>query len=153
MVENTPEVKAVTKDITDGKTVAHAEVRSGRRWSDWHVVQSNGRSIFFWLFGWLLDEKCKPSMSRMMLAFWTYAGWRCILHELTLKAPTAPLQNAVWTAWWAAEGVLALAVFGPSIASYFGAGAAGAVTGVGASIRDDLSKIKGYVDHKTGETP
>jgi hypothetical protein len=38
-------------------------------------------------------------------------------------------------------------VFGPSIASYFGAGAAGAVAGIGASIRDDLGKVTELLNH------
>ena len=118
-----------------------AAVKSGRRWSDWHIVASNGKSIFFWLFGMFLDERHKPSMSRCMLALWTYTGWLMIRHELLLKAGDPSIQNGVWTAWWAAEGVLALAVFGPSVASYFGAGAAGAVAGIGASIRDALQPI------------
>lgn len=121
-------------------------VKSGRRRDDWHVIASNGKSIFFWLFGMFLDERHKPSMSRCMLALWTYAGWLMIRHELLLKPGDPSLQNGVWTAWWAAEGVLALAVFGPSVASYFGAGAAGAVAGIGASIRDALVSIVAKVD-------
>jgi hypothetical protein len=120
---------------------AFVEVRSGRRRSDWHIVTSNGRSIFFWLFGMFLDEKHKPSMSRCMLALWTWIGWLMIKHELILHTGQVPLGNAVWQSWWAAEGFLALAVFGPSVASYFGAGAAGAVTGIAQSIRDDLGKV------------
>jgi hypothetical protein len=135
------EVATTVTDTAKKRTVTEAAVRSGRRWSDWHVIESNGRSLFFWIFGMFLDDRHKPSMSRCMLAFWTYAGWLCIRHELLLKAGQPSLQNAVWTAWWAAEGVLAFAVFGPSIASYFGAGAAGAVTGMAASIREQLQKV------------
>lgn len=132
-------------------TVVAAEVKSGRRRSDWHIVESKTRSIFFWVFGMFLDERHKPSMSRIMLAMWTYAGMAMIWHELRLTAPQLPLGNAVWTAWWAAQGMLALAVFGPSIASYFGPGAAGATSGIGTSIRDDLSKIKGWIDKQEGK--
>jgi hypothetical protein len=105
------------------------------------VLERQTRSLFFWLFGMFLDERHKPSMSRIMLAIWTFTGWEMIQHELQLHAGDVPLQNAVWEAWWAAEGMLALAVFGPSVASYFSAGAAGAVAGIGAAVRDDLGKV------------
>lgn len=121
-------------------------VQTGRRSSDWHIIESNGRSIFFWLFGMFLDDRHKPSMSRVMLALWTWVGYMMVHHELILQPGDVPLQNAVWTSWWAAEGVLALAVFGPSIASYFGAGAAGAVTGIGSSVRDALTKVREKID-------
>ncbi len=130
--------------------VTAREVVAGRRAGDWHVIASNGTSIFFWLFGVVLDEKHKPSMSRIMLALWTYTGWLIIQHELSLKVGDPSLQNAVFTMWWAAEGVLAFAVFGPSIASYFAAGAAGAVTGLAASTRDALAKIGEQIESKTG---
>lgn len=107
----------------------------------WQEAGERGRSIFFWLFGWLLDEQLKPSMSRMMLLVWTLAGLVMIRHELLLRAGEPPLQNAVWSAWWAAEGVLCLAVFGPRVASYFAAGAAGAMAGIAASLRDQLAQI------------
>ena len=42
-------------------------VKSGRRLSDWHIITSNGKSIFFFLFGMFLDERHKPSMSRCMV--------------------------------------------------------------------------------------
>lgn len=114
--------------------------KSGRRVSDWHqeMLFRTGRSIFFWIFGMFLNDRHKPSMSRCMLALWTYCGWLLIEHEIHLVAAQQPIQNAVWTAWWAAEGVLALAVFGPGVASYFGPGAAGAVaaTAMGSAVRD-----------------
>lgn len=118
-----------------------AAVKTGRRASDWHIIQSNGKSIFFWLFGMFLDDKHKPSMSRCMLAGWTMIGVKMIFHEINLTTGQVPLGNQVWQAWWAAEGVVALAVFGPSIASYFGAGSAGAMLN-GQAIRDDLTKVK-----------
>lgn len=130
-----------------------AEVKAGRRAFDWHVIESNGSSVFFWIFGVVLDEKHKPSMSRLMLALWTYAGWLMIHHEMLLKPTDVSLSNATWTAWWAAEGFLGVAVFGPRIASYFGAGAAGAVTGIGASIRDGLAKIGEQVAAHTSPAP
>jgi hypothetical protein len=127
--------------------IATAVVKSGRRKSDIAILEAQGRSLFFWFFGMFLDDRHKPSMSRIMLAIWTFTGWEMIRHELNLHTGDIPLQNAVWQAWWAAEGVLALAVFGPSIASYFGAGAAGAVAGIGASIRDDLGKVTELLNH------
>lgn len=113
--------------MPDVKDPEAAPIKAGRRQSDWQLFTRNGRSIFFWLFGMFLDERHKPSMSRCMLALWTYAGWLMIQHELRLKPGGVSLPNIVWTCWWAAEGVLALAVFGPSIASYFGSGGAGAI--------------------------
>jgi hypothetical protein len=123
--------------------VAEAVVKSGRRKSDIAIIEARGRSIFFWIFGMFLDDRHKPSMSRIMLALWTMLGAKMIYHELDLHLGQVPLSNAVWQAWWAAEGVLALAVFGPSVASYFGVGAAGAAgaTALGAAIRDDLGKV------------
>jgi hypothetical protein len=121
-------------------------VKSGRREVDWRALFTlRGEvSIFFWLFGMFLDERHKPSMSRIMLAFWTWVGYLCVRHELQLVVGShlttmgVPLANAVWTAWWAAEGVLTLAVFGPGVASYFAPGAAGAVaaTAIGSAVRD-----------------
>jgi hypothetical protein len=124
-------------------------VKDGRRWSDWHIVESSGRSIFYYVLGMFLDETGKPSMARWMLLLWTYTGWLMIRHELGLKVGDPSIQNAVWQSWWAAEGFIGLAVFGPRIASYFGAGAAGAVTGIGASIRDGLAKIGEQIEAKT----
>lgn len=131
---------------TPDATVVRAEVKSGRRKTDVQILEERSRGIFFWLFGMFLDDRHKPSMSRIMLAVWTVIGAKMIFHELNLHQGSLPLQNAVWQAWWAAEGMLALAVFGPSIASYFGAGAAGAAAGIGASIRDDLGKVVEYVN-------
>lgn len=122
-------------------------VKSGRRKTDVALLEARSRSTLFWVFGMFLDEKHKPSMSRIMLAMWTFTGWEMIQHELGLHAGQVPLGNAVWEAWWAAEGMLALAVFGPSVASYFGAGAAGAVTGIGAAIRDDMGKVHEALTH------
>jgi hypothetical protein len=104
----------------------------------WQGVGQTSKGAIFWTFGWLLDEQHKPSMSRMMLFAWTVAGLVMIRHELLLKAGQPALQNAVWTAWWAAEGVLCLAVFGPRVASYFGAGAAGSMSGIAAAVRDQI---------------
>lgn len=118
-------------------------VKQGRRWSDIvALVEHNGVSLFFWLFGIFLDEKHKPSMSRLLLAGCSWVGWLCVRHELNLVAGQTPLQNAVWTAWWAAEGALTLAVFGPRVASYFGPGAAGAVaaSAIGSAARDALAR-------------
>ena len=90
-------------------------------------------------------------MSRLLLGIWSYAGIRMIWHELLLHTGDVPLSNGILEMWWAAEGVLSFAVFGPSIASYFGAGAAGAVAGIGASVRDDLGKVTEYLDKRRGE--
>lgn len=126
-------------------------VKSGRRQSDIQVVVGASRSVFFYVFGMFLDERHKPSMSRIMLAVWTVLGWQMVYHEIRLRLGVPPISNAAWAAWWAAEGFLALAVFGPSVASYFGPGSAGAVSGIGASIRDDLQKVQDKLDHATHE--
>jgi hypothetical protein len=117
-------------------------VKTGRRKSDVQAFAATSRHVLFYVFGMFLDERHKPSMSRIMLALWTWTGWLMVEHELRLHPGDVSLSNAAWTAWWAAEGMLALAVFGPSIASYFGAGAAGAVSGIGASIRDAITEVK-----------
>lgn len=118
-------------------------VKSGRRRIDWLMVGQEGKSVFFWLFGMFLDVNHKPSMSRCMLAVWTYIGWLLIDHELHLVAGAPSIQNSVWTAWWAAEGSLVLAVFGPTVASYFGSGAAGAITGsaLGTAVREKVTEF------------
>ncbi|MDD1678750.1 MAG: hypothetical protein LUO93_06150 [Methanomicrobiales archaeon] len=133
-------------------TTPIVSVKDGRRSSDWRVVESSGKSIFYYLLGMFVDETGKPSMARWMLLLWTYTGWLMIHHELRLKVGDPSLQNAAWQSWWAAEGFIGLAVFGPRIASYFGAGAAGAVTGIGASIRDGLAKIGEQIEAKTSPT-
>lgn len=127
-----------------------AVVKSGRRQSDVQIVVHAGRSVFFWIFGMFLDERHKPSMSRIMLALWTILGWQLEYHEIRLNPGTPPISNAAWGAWWAAQGMLALAVFGPSIASYFGPGAAGASTAgsIGASLRDELKKVEEKVEER-----
>lgn len=124
-------------------------VKQGRRKEDW-VTRANAfndalfeaeSSIFFWLFGMFLDVNHKPSMSRIMLAFWTYVGWLLMQHELHLIVGAPSIQNAVWTAWWAAEGALTVAVFAPSaVSNYFTAGNAGAVaaTTISTAARDAL---------------
>ncbi|HEV8448597.1 MAG TPA: hypothetical protein VGQ44_17325 [Gemmatimonadaceae bacterium] len=129
-----------------GPAVVAVEVKSGRRAADWHVLPKSGKSIFYYLLGMLVDENGKPSMSRWMFAIWTYVGWVMIRHELLLKPGDVSISNAAWGAWWAAEGAISLAVFGPRIASYFGAGAAGAVAGIGSSIRDAVATIVTKVD-------
>lgn len=135
-------------------TVKVTEVKGGRRKSDWHIVTSNGKSIFFWIFGMFLDEKHKPSMSRIMLGLWTIIGWEMIQHELNLVAGQPSISNACWTSWWAAEGMLSFAVFGPSIASYFGAGAAGAISAgsIATGIRDALGKVGVNVPPTPGQS-
>jgi hypothetical protein len=133
--------------------VTGSEVKAGRRAFDWHIIAKDGKSVAYYLFGMLLDETGKPSMARWMLLLWTWTGWLMIRHELRLKVGDPSLQNPVWTSWWAAEGFIGLAVFGPRIASYFGAGAAGAVTGIGASIRDGLAKIGEQIEAKTVQAP
>jgi hypothetical protein len=75
-------------------------------------------------------------------------GWLMIRHELHLKQSDPSLQNAAWTAWTYGSGFLALAVWGPRVASYFGAGAAGAVTGIAASIRDQVVPALAKMDAK-----
>jgi hypothetical protein len=145
------EDQRISKIVVTTTPEPAAAVKSGRRKSDWHIIESNGKSIFFWLFGMFLDEKYKPSMSRCMLALWTALGIKMIWREMYLVPGQLPLGNAVWQAWWAMGGVLTLAVFGPGVASYFGAGAAGAVTGLGQSIRDDLGKAKDFMDKRKGK--
>ena len=139
-------VDELVEAVTTGEHAVAGVAKSGRRWTDWRAIFSvrSGVSVFFWLFGVLLDERHKPSMSRIMLAVWTYCGWLLIAHELRLQPGEIPIGNAVWTSWWAAEGMLSFAVFGPSIASYFGAGAAGAVAAgtIGASARDVLTTVR-----------
>jgi hypothetical protein len=135
--------------VTDGASAAGVTVKAGRRFFDWRIVTRDGKSIFYYLFGMFVDETGKPSMARWMLLLWTWTGWLMIRHELRLKVGDPSLQNPVWQSWWAAEGFIGLAVFGPRIASYFGAGAAGAVTGIGASIRDGLAKIGEQIQAKT----
>jgi hypothetical protein len=115
------------------------EVKSGRRWYDWKILFGQSRSIFFWIFGVFLDEKHKPSMSRMMLAGWTWIGSRMIYQELNGHPA---VSNPAWTAWWAAEGFLGVAVFGPRIASYFGQGAAGATASIATAVRDEITKFQ-----------
>lgn len=144
MIDPVPPVPIV--ETIDAEPVA-AVVKTGRRQSDVQVVLRGTRSVFFYVFGMFLDERHKPSMSRIMLALWTVAGYEMIRHEITLVAGVPSISNAAWAAWWAAEGFLALAVFGPSIASYFGPGSAGAVSGIGASIRDELQHVKEKLDH------
>jgi hypothetical protein len=138
----TVEVKTIaTPDA--GKGVIVKDIKSGRRRSDWHVIESNGKSIFFWLFGMFLDEKGKPSMSRIMFAVWTWVGIQMEYHEIRLMTGGIPISNAAWTAWWSAEGVIALAVLGPPVASYFSPGAAGAAaaTAIPGAVRDVLEKM------------
>jgi hypothetical protein len=134
-----------TQELPTAIVTSEHEVllKKGRRDFDWLALLTPQAevSLFFWAFGMFLDDRKKPSMSRIMLAFWTWVGWRLMDHELHLIAGAPAIQNAVWTAWWAAEGVLCLAVFGPSVASYFGPGAAGAVaaTAIGSATRDIMA--------------
>lgn len=74
------------------------------------------RSVWLWFFGPILDHDDKPSMSRIMLLFWTILGWKMVQHEMAITASNGivALNNAVWTAWWAAEAALATAVFAPA---------------------------------------
>jgi hypothetical protein len=116
-------------------------VKEGRRDYDWKALLTPHAeiSLFFWVFGMFLDDKKKPSMSRIMLAIMTFIGWRLFHHEIMLVAGQPSIQNAVWTAWWAAEGFLCAAVFVPSAAlNYFAPGAAGAaaVSAIASSARD-----------------
>jgi hypothetical protein len=116
-------------------------VKDGRREWDWRaLLTARGEiSLFFWLFGMFLDEHRKPSMSRIMLAIMTFIGWKLFFHEINLASGQPSIQNAVWTAWWAAEGFLAAAVFVPSAAlNYFTPGAAGTVAAaaIGSAARD-----------------
>jgi hypothetical protein len=104
--------------------------------------------VYYYCLGMLLDETGKPSMARWMLAIWMWLGWLMVRHELHLKQSDPSLQNPVWTAWTYAAGFLAVAVFGPRVASYFGAGAAGSVTGIAASIRDQIVPALAKVDAK-----
>lgn len=121
-----------------------ATVQEGRRKTDlkavFAVAGRAGKSAFFYAFGMFLDVNHKPSMSRIMLALWTYIGWLMIHHELNLVAGQPALQNAVWTAWWAAEGFLCAAVFAPSaVANYFTTpAAASAFTAIASSTRDAI---------------
>lgn len=128
-------------------------VKEGRREWDWKTLLTPEAevSLFFWLFGMFLDDRRKPSMSRIMLAFMTFIGWRLFEHEIGLVAGVPSIQNAVWTAWWAAEGVLCLAVFGPSVASYFGPGAAGTVaaTAIATAVRD--SRLPSRLDDERAD--
>lgn len=125
-------------------------VREGRRWGDWHML-SSGRSLFFWVFGMFLGERHKPSMSRIMLAAWTWVGWRMIAHELALTAADPALQNAAWGAWATAESMLAVAVFGPSVASYMSSGGAGAaVAALGSAVRSEVEKVKATITGDPG---
>jgi hypothetical protein len=114
-------------------------VHSGRRWYDWHVLFGETQSIFFWVFGMFLDEKHKPSMSRIMLGLWTWLGSRMIYHELNGHSA---VSNPAWTAWWAAEGFLGMAVFGPRIASYFGQGSAGATASIATAVRTEINNLR-----------
>jgi hypothetical protein len=107
--------------------------------------------VFYYALGMLLDENGKPSMSRWMLLVWMIVGWLMIRHELHLTQSDPSLQNPVWTAWTYGAGFLALAVWGPRVASYFGAGAAGAVTGIAASIRDQVVPALAKMDAKVSE--
>lgn len=136
---NTPLVDVTSTVTTKTKDTEEITVHTGRRWYDWHVLLGESRSVFFWAFGMFLDEKCKPSMSRIMLALWTWIGSRMIVHELNGHPA---VSNSAWTAWWAAEGALCFAVFGPRIASYFGQGAAGATTSIATAIRDELKHLQ-----------
>jgi hypothetical protein len=127
---------AVSEKI-EGEVIA---VKEGRRKYDWRALftYSGQVSLFFWAFGWLLDEKRKPSFARIFLTCWSWLGWRMIVHELGLPHTGLSLQNPVWVAWWAAEGVAWIAVFGPRVASYFGKDSAGgmAVTAISQAVRD-----------------
>lgn len=123
-------------------------VKAGRRAIDWHVVASSGRKTIYYVLGMLLDENGKPSMSRWLLAIWMLVGWLMIRHEIHLQQSVPSIQNAAWTAWTYGAGFLAVAVFGPRVTSYFSAGAAGAVTGIAASIRDQVIPALQKVDAK-----
>jgi hypothetical protein len=132
-------------------TVKAVVVKSGRRESDMKVFEKKTRSILFWIFGMFLDERRKPSMSRIMLSVWTVIGVTMELHEMGFAGDAnLHISNAAWAGWWAAQGMLAFAVFGPSIASYFGPGAAGASAGIGASVRDELQKIEQKIQDHSG---
>lgn len=116
-------------------------VKEGRRDYDWKALLSPHTeiSLFFWVFGMFLDGKKKPSMPRIMLAIMTFIGWQMFQHEINLVAGQPSIQNAVWTAWWAAEGFLCAAVFVPSAAlNYFSPGHAGAaaVSAISTATRD-----------------
>jgi hypothetical protein len=135
-----------TGELVDA-IVETTTVKSGRRKIDWRSVFSlrTEASVFFWIFGMILDERHKPSMSRIMLALWTIAGWQLIRHEILLVAGQPAISNATWQAWWAGEGMLSFAVFGPSIASYFVSGAAGAISAssIASAVRDAVQMIPG----------
>lgn len=114
-------------------------------------------TVFFWLFGMFLDETNKPSMSRIMIAIWTFVGWLMINHEIHVTrningSGMVSISNAAWTAWWAAEGVLSLAVFGPRVAAYFAPGAAGsaASTAIGDAVREITQLV---INATGGATP
>jgi hypothetical protein len=114
-------------------------VQSGRRAMDWHVLLSGTRSVFFWIFGMFLDETHKPSMCRIMLALWTWMGSQMIYHELSGHTP---ISNVAWNAWWVAEGLLAIAVWGPRVAAYFGNGGQIAAQTLSTAMHDVLTKYE-----------
>lgn len=128
----------------ESKTEVIGAVKAGRRKIDWHAWFTGEAqvSIFYWFLGMFLDDKKKPSMARILLAFWTFIGWRMITHEIHLQAGQPAILNAAWTAWYAFGGCLAVAVFGPRVASYFAPGAAGAVaaTAIGSAARDAVQR-------------
>lgn len=132
---------AIVDELSLPYEATQVTMQSGRRKIDWHAVFTlrSGVSLFFWLFGCLLDDRHKPSMLRIMLAAWTAFGCLMLLHELHLLSAQSPLQNVVWDAWWKVEGVLILNIGGVGIASYFAPGAAGAISLSGA-VRDAATK-------------
>ena len=109
-----------------------------------HVtLQARIKSALEWGLGMFLDETGKPSMSRILFFLWTIVGWVMIWHEIQLVAGQPAILNAAWQAWWAADGFLGFCVFGPRIAAYFAAGAAGSVSAgaIAGSIRDAVVAV------------
>jgi hypothetical protein len=135
----------IVADVEKAITHVEGEVKSGRRTLDWRALVSvkSELSLAFWLFGALLDEQKKPSMSRILFALWTYVGWEMERYEMHRLHYQTPLSNAAWQAWYLGEALLAVAVFGPRVASYFSAGNAGAVAAstIAGAIRDGYNQI------------
>jgi hypothetical protein len=149
-----PRVTAeIVTDVEKAITHIEGEVQSGRRTLDWRALVSvhSEASFFFWLFGPLLDETKKPSMSRILFALWTLKGLDMIEYEMRRLHYQQPLSNATWQGWYLGEALISVAVFGPRVMAYFSAGNAGAAAAgtLSNALRDAYSTIKTMMVTKT----